>query len=171
MSRLGIMQIISFFILLLVQVVLLKNVVLFHTAFCFLYISFLLLLPNDLNRLLVLVVGFSMGLVVDVFYESIGMHAFACVLIMYMRNYSLKLLTPQGGYDSNVRPTLSTNGLQWFLVYVTPLVFIHHVVLFFLEAGGFAIFWFTLLKAVASTLFTTFMIVIVQFLFPDRKRS
>lgn len=171
MSRLGITQIISFILLLTLQVVFLKNVVLFHTAFCFLYISFILLLPIDMNRLILLGVGFGMGLMVDIFYESLGMHAFACVLIMFMRNYYLNMLTPQGGYDSNVRPTLATNGLQWFLVYVTPLVFLHHVVLFFLEAGGFTIFWLTLWKAFASTIFTTFMIVVVQFLFPDRKRT
>jgi hypothetical protein len=152
------------------QVLFLKNAILFHTAFGFLYISFILLLPIDMNRLLLLVVGFIMGLMVDIFYESHGMHAFACVLIMYLRNYYLNLITPQGGYDSNVRPTLAMNGLQWFLVYVTPMVFIHHVVLFFLEAGGFEIFWFTLWKAFASTLFTTLLIVLTQFLFPEGKR-
>lgn len=170
MSRLGIIQIISFFLFLLIQVLFLKNAILFHTAFCFLYVSYVLLLPVDMNRLLLLLVGFCMGLMIDIFYESHGMHAFACVLIMYVRNYYLNLITPQGGYDSNARPTLAMAGLQWFLVFVTPLVFVHHVVLFFLEAGGFEFFWFTLWKAFASTLFTTLMVVLVQFLFPERKR-
>ena len=76
----------------------------------------------------------------------------------------------QGGYDSNVIPSLSVNGLQWFLVFAMPLIFVHHTVLFYIEAGGFGLFWFTLWKAFASTLFTTLVLVIVQYLFPSRRR-
>lgn len=170
MSRLGIFHIVSFIVYLLLQVLFFKNVVLFHTAFCFVYIAFLLLLPIDTNSLLLMAFGFVTGFLVDVFYDSLGMHAFACVLIMYMRNYWLNLITPQGGYDNNVVPSLSMNGLQWFLVFTMPMVFVHHAVLFYIEAGGFALFWFTLWKAITSTLFTTLVLVIIQYLFPSRRR-
>ena len=46
MSRVNILQIISFFIYLVYQVLILKNIVLFNAAFCFLYIAYLLLLPG-----------------------------------------------------------------------------------------------------------------------------
>ena len=39
MSRINIIQVISFFIYLLYQVLILKNIVLFNTAFCFLYVA------------------------------------------------------------------------------------------------------------------------------------
>jgi hypothetical protein len=148
----------------------LQNVVLFHTAFCFLYVVYLLLLPVDTNPLLLMGVGFAMGFIVDMFYESIGLHAFACVMIMYLRNYWLNSLTPQGGYDSSTVPSLALNGVQWFLIYVMPLVFLHHALLFYLEAGGFGMFWFTLWKVITSTVFTTIVILIAQFLFPSRRR-
>ena len=115
-------------------------------------------------------IGFLMGFIVDMFYESIGLHAFACVLIMYLRNYWLNSVTPQGGYDSNASPSLAMSGIQWFVIYATPLVFIHHCALFFMEAGGFGMFGFTLWKAIASTLFTMTVILIAQFLFPGRRR-
>ena len=98
------------------------------------------------------------------------MHASASVLIMYLRNYWLNSITPQGGYDSNAVPTLAMNGIQWFSVYASPLIFLHHTILFFIEAGGFGIFWFTLWKAFVSTLLTMVIILIVQFLFAERKR-
>lgn len=170
MSRLGIGQIISFFVYLALQVFVMKNVVLFHTAFCFIYIAFLILLPVEINTLLLMGIGFLMGFTIDIFYDSLGMHASASVLIMYLRNYWLNLNTPQGGYDSNTSPALAINGIQWFVVYATPLVFIHHTVLFFIEAGGFGIFWFTLWKVFASTLLTMLVILIVQFLFAERRR-
>ncbi len=169
MSRVVILQIVSFFIYLLYQVLILQNVVLFHTAFCFLYIAYLLVLPVETNPLTLMGIGFIMGLSVDMFYDSLGLHAFACVLIMYIRNYWLNNLTPQGGYDSNDTPSLALNGLQWFMVYATPMVFIHHSVLFFAEAGGFGMFWFTLWKIFTSTLFTLLVILIAQFLFPSRR--
>jgi hypothetical protein len=170
MSRVTILQIISFFIYLFYQVLVLQNVVLFHTAFCFLYIGYLFLLPVETNSMMLMVIGFVMGFAVDLFYESIGLHAFACVLIMYVRNFWLGSITPQGGYDNNASPSMQLAGMQWFLVYVLPLIFLHHVVLFFVEAGGFSMFWFTCLKAVASTFFTTLALLIAQFLFPSRRR-
>jgi len=169
MSRVTILQIVSFFIYLFYQVLILQNVVLFHTAFCFLYIAYLLVLPVETNPMALIAIGFVMGLSIDTFYDSLGLHAFACVLIMYLRNYWLSNLTPQGGYNSNDTPSLALNGLQWFTVYATPMVFIHHSVLFFAEAGGFDMFWFTLWKIITSTLFTLLVILIAQFLFPSRR--
>ncbi|WP_236675984.1 Rod shape-determining protein MreD [Chryseolinea lacunae] len=167
MSRVSILQIVSFFIYLFYQVLILQNVVLFHTAFCFLYVAYLLLLPVETNPLILMAIGFVMGFTVDLFYESMGLHAFACVLVMYVRNYWLNNLTPQGGYDSSAIPSLALNGLQWFMVYMTPMLFLHHAVLFYMEAGGFGMFWFTLWKTITSTFFTLFVILIAQFLFPS----
>ena len=167
MSRINIIQVISFFIYLLYQVLILKNIVLFNTAFCFLYVAYLFFLPVDANNLVLMLVGFAMGFTIDIFYDSLGLHAFACVFVMYVRNYYLQTITPQGGYDSSATPSIVTNGIQWFLVYTFPLVFLHHAVLFFTEAGGFDMFWFTLWKVITSTLFTTIVTVIVQYLFPS----
>lgn len=170
MSRLGIGQIISFFVYLALQVFIFRHVVLFNTASCFIYVAYLILLPVELNTLVLMGLGFLMGFTVDVFYDSLGMHSSASVLIMYLRNYWLNLNTPQGGYDSNASPTLAMNGILWFVVYAVSLIFLHHVVLFFIEAGGFGIFWFTLWKALASTILTTFVILIIQLLFAEKRR-
>ena len=167
MSRINIIQIIAFFIYLLYQVLILKNIVLFNTAFCFLYVAYLFFLPVESNPVFLMFAGFLMGFAVDIFYDSLGLHAFACVLVMYVRNYWLTLITPQGGYDSSTTPSIAINGMQWFVVYTIPLVFLHHSVLFFVEAGGFGMFWFTLWKIITSTIFTTMVTVIVQFLFPS----
>ncbi len=170
MSRVNILHIISFFLYLLYQVLILQNVVLAHTAFCFLYVGYLLVLPVETKPLTLMGLGFLMGFSVDLFYNSLGLHSLACVFIMYIRNYWLNNLTPQGGYDSNDTPSLALNGIQWFVVYAAPLVLLHHSVLFFAEAGGFGMFWFTALKIVASTLFTLLAILIAQFLFPSRRQ-
>ena len=170
MIRSGIAQIIFFFVYVLVQVMLLKNLVLFDSAFCFLYVAFILLIPFELSVTLAILVGFIVGFTVDIFYSSMGIHAFATVLMSYLRNYWLSVITPQGGYDVGNSPTIATNGVQWFLVYAIPLVFIHHFVLFFLEASGFDMFWFTMLKIMGSLLFTMTVIIFLQFLVPQRRK-
>jgi len=170
MSRSGIIQFILFFVYVLVQVLLLRNLVLFNSAFCFLYIAFILLLPIELNTLVLMVIGFVMGFTIDIFYDSMGLHAMATVLVAYLRNYWMATITPQGGYDSSSSATISSNGLQWFIVYALPLVFMHHLVLFFVEASGFALFWFTMLKIVASLMFTMTVVILLQYLSPRSRR-
>jgi hypothetical protein len=167
MNRNIIIQAFSFLIYLLYQVLILKNIVLFNSAFCFLYVAYLFFLPVESNTLWLMVVGFLMGFCIDIFYDSLGLHAFACVFVMYVRNYYLSAITPQGGYDSSATPSIATNGMQWFLIYTIPLVFLHHSVLFYVEAGGFDMFWFTLWKIITSTIFTALVTVIVQYLFPS----
>ena len=167
MSRLNIIQVIAFFIYLFYQVLILKNIVLFNTAFCFLYVAYLFFLPVESNPLFLMFAGFIMGFAIDIFYDSLGLHAFSCVFVMYLRNFWLTAITPQGGYDVSATPSIAINGMQWFLVYTIPLVFIHHSILFFVEAGGFGMFWFTLWKIITSTIFTTLVTVVVQFLFPS----
>jgi len=167
--RLGIIQAFFFFVYLLAQVLLFKRLVLFDTSFCFVYVGFILLLPNETNNLVLMLIAFALGFCIDIFYDSLGLHALALVTVAYIRNYWLNAITPQGGYDANMSPSLALNGLQWFLVYALPLVFVHHAVLFFVEAGGFGLFWFTMLKIIASLLFTTSILLMLQYLSTPRK--
>ncbi|MBL7847643.1 MAG: Rod shape-determining protein MreD [Cyclobacteriaceae bacterium] len=114
--------------------------------------------------------GFLLGFGIDIFYDSLGLHALSLVLVAYVRNYWLTTITPQGGYDAGEGPTLASNGLQWFLVYSLPLLFIHHAVLFFLEAGGFSVFWYTMSKIVTSLLFTMTILLLFQYFSFRRRR-
>lgn len=170
MNRSTIIQAISFVIYLFAQVILFKNAVLFNSAFCFLYIAFLLLLPVETNPMFLMIAGFGMGLFIDMFYDSAGMHAFACVGVMYLRNFWLARVTPQGGYDNGATPGIALGGLQWFIIYAVPLIFVHHALLFFIEAGGVQYFWFTVMKVFFSTVYTMVTVLIVQYLFPGNRR-
>ena len=143
--------------------------VLFDVGFCFVYIAFLLLLPFDISKVMLLILGFSTGVLVDVFYDTIGIHAAACTLLAYIRPYVIMFTTPRGGYEANMRLSLQGMGNDWFIPYILILTFIHHSVLFFLEAIQLDLFLFTLSKAVSSTLFTCVVIVLVQYLFYSSK--
>ena len=149
----------------LFQVLLLKNFILFDTAFCFLYMAFILLLPLEIGPLLLMVVSLVLGFTVDLFYDSIGVNAAACTLIAFLRPYWLNIVTPRGGYEEIVIPNLKTMDFAWFFTYSLPLIFIHHMTLFYLEAGGFRLFFFTLSKVFFSTILTFFVVILSQYLF------
>lgn len=170
MTRSGILVVVYFIVYLLAQVMLFKQLVLFNTAFCFVYIVFILMLPMETNSTVLMFVAFLLGFSVDIFYDSLGLHALSLVLIAYVRNLWLSTITPQGGYDTGQGPTLAVNGLQWFIVYSLPLVFIHHFTLFFVEAGGFGLFWYTMSKVITSLMFTMTIILFLQYFSFKRRR-
>jgi hypothetical protein len=82
----------------------------------------------------------------------------------------MNLITPKGGYENLAIPTLKGTGLDWFSTYAFPLVLIHSFTLFFIEAGGFHMFFFTLTKVIATTLLTFVIILITQYLFYSGRR-
>ncbi|MDQ3534432.1 MAG: Rod shape-determining protein MreD [Bacteroidota bacterium] len=170
-SKNTIIHLFYFIIFIGLQVVIIRNVVLFNVAFCYLYIAFLLLLPFEAGRITLMMIGFFTGLAVDVFYDSFGIHAAACVLMMYIRPIWINLITPRGGYELEMRPTLSHMGFQWFSTYVIPLILIHHFALFFIESGGINLILYTALKVASSAAFTYITIVVVQYLFYSTRRS
>ena len=164
-------QVLYFLIYLVLQVVLMENVVLFDVAFCFLYVGFLLLLPFESGAIRLMFMGLTMGLCVDIFYNSFGIHAAASVFIMYIRPYVVSALAPRGGYETGMTPKLKVMGIEWFAAYSLILIFLHHFILFLIEAGGFEMFWYTMIKVVASSAFTFVVILIIQYLFYSSKRS
>lgn len=170
MNRSGIFSVVYFFLYLLAQVMLFRQLVLFNTAFCLIYVAFILLLPVETNPLVLMLAGFLLGFSIDIFYDSLGLHALSLVLVAYLRNFWLTTITPQGGYNAGDGPTLAANGLQWFVVYSLPLVFIHHFVLFFTEAGNFGVFWYTMSKVMTSLIFTMIVILLFQYFSFDRRR-
>jgi len=157
-------------LIVLIQILLLKDLVLFHQAFCFAYVLTLLLVPIETSSSVQIVIGFGLGLVMDLFYFTYGVHAAACTLLMFLRPFWVSTMTPSGGYDIGVRVNVKNQGLQWFVSYAFPLLLIHSLVLFFVEAASLAFFWDTLIKSFFSALFSLVLILIIQYLFYKKMR-
>jgi hypothetical protein len=156
---------------LLLHVLVVSKLVLFDLGWCFFYLGFLLFLPITTPIVVQLVLGFGVGLTMDIFYDTGGVHAASAVLLMYLRPWVLRLLTPRDGYDASDAVNVHQMGWQWFLVYMALLVSIHHLAFFLLELGSFQIFGVTLIKVIVSTLFTGITLLIVQLLFFPTRRG
>jgi len=156
--------------IMLVQILLLKDIVLFNEAFCFAYILILLLVPIETSPSIQIGIGFILGLVMDLFYFTYGVHATACTMLMFLRPFWISNMTPSGGYDVGIRVNVKNQGLQWFVSYAFPLLLIHSLMLFFVEAASFGFFWNTLMKSFFSAIFSLIVILIIQYLFYKKMR-
>ncbi len=157
-------NIIRFIALILLQVFLFNNIHAGNVFHPYFYIIFILLLPFETPGVLLLSLSFFLGLSIDLFVGTVGMHAAACVLMGFARPGVLKVIAPRDGYETGTFPRVSYYGIGWFLKYTIILVFTHHFALFFIEVFEFEHFFLTLSRAVLSTLLTTAIIVISQFL-------
>lgn len=171
MSRETIIKIVAFFSYVLLQALLFNKMVLWGKGFAFVYVGYLLTFPFELGIIPAMLIGFVTGVSVDVFSNTLGIHASASVLLMYLRPYFLNILTPHGGYPMGGSPRPSSMGFTWFSTYSIILIFIHHFFLFFVEAGGFQLFFLTLQKIILSTLFTYSVVIIIQYLFAKKVDS
>ena len=152
----------QFVIFVLLQVLILNNIQLFGTVNPFLYILFILWLPIEMNKALVMGVAFILGLSVDVFSDTMGMHASACVFLAFARPFMLNILAPRDGYELNVAPTAVALGWFWFLRYAAIGIFLHHFFLFFVEVFRFTEFFSTLGRILASSVFSLLVISLAQ---------
>lgn len=158
-----------FILLILFQVLIVQNIHLGSYIILFPYLLFILLLPFETDKLLVLVLSFLTGLTIDLFYDSAGIHAAACTIIGFSRYYLLKLLSPRDGYETGQVPTYLSMGPIWFISYTLSMIFIHHLFFFYLEIFRFSEFFTTLLRVFLSTIGTFVLIYLIQFLFHGEK--
>lgn len=168
-----VVQLLRYLVYVVVHVLLVSRLVLFDLGWCFLYLGFLLFLPLGTPVVVQLLLGFGVGLTLDIFYDTGGLHAAAAVFVMFLRPYVLRLLTPRDGYDAQDAVNVHQMGAAWFGAYAGMLVVAHHAAFFFLELGSFRHPVLTLGKVLASSLFTGVALLIVQLLFfpVRRKRS
>jgi len=163
-------NILRFILLVIMQVLIIQNINLTGYVILLPYIMVVIILPFETNKLIVLFSAFLLGVCVDYFYDSSGLHATACTIMGFSRYYVLKYIAPRDGYDIGVKPTVEDMGLEWFLRYAGTLVLIHHFCLFYLEILRFSEFFSTFLRVILSSIGTLVLIYLIQFLFFNNKR-
>lgn len=125
----------------------------------------IILFPINTPRSLLILLSFMIGMSVDMFYDSIGVHASACVFIAYIRNYVLKYLEPHGGYSIEISPSSHNLGFQWFLPYACFMLFVFMLFYFSVDAFSFVFIFEILMNTIASFIFSIVFILLHQFIF------
>ena len=135
----------------------------------YVYFLFVLWLPFSISRIGLLFVAFITGLTLDMFTNTPGLHAAACVLIAYLRPFVIGILTPKDTSEFNYRePSPKAMGWTPYLVYVLILTLFHHGYMVFLEWLSFGTFLSFLIKIGSTTAISMILIIIIELLFPRR---
>ena len=153
-----------FVVSVLLQVLIFNNILIARMIAPFFYILFIILLPFDTPRALLLFLSFLLGLLVDVFTNTPGVHASASLLIGFLRPGILRLISSRETLDSVAAPRVENMSLNWFIGYTAFMVVIHHFFLFFIEAFTFNDVLMTIVRIVLSSILTIVLIVLSQFL-------
>lgn len=149
------------------QIVLFNHIHLFGYATPLPYILFILLYPLHSNRKLLLLISFLLGLILDIFNNSGGVHATACLFIAYFRDTFLKI---SYGVSYEYHMIKITEKISKELTtYVLLSVLVHHLIFYSLEIFNFDFIVEILLKTVTSTVLTSiFCFILIAFLKPNR---
>ena len=160
-----------FFIgLVLLQALILNNIQFSGYVNPYLYILFIIFLPFEVPKWLLLSSAFFLGLTIDAFSDTMGMHTSASVFLAFSRYFVLKFMATREGYDFGLKPTLRDMGIAWYFPYVLVLTLLHHFFLFYVEIFSFEAFFSTFLRVILSSVFILILIGISQlFNYSDSK--
>lgn len=153
-----------FVVLVFIQVAILNNIQISGFINPYVYVLFILLLPFETPNWVLLVLSFFLGLSVDIFSNTLGMHASASVFMAYLRPYVLNYLSVRDGYEQGTAPGVFHYGFGWFFKYCIVLVLAHHSFLFFIEIFSFSNLSETIIRIIFSAFFTLTLLVTSQFL-------
>jgi len=157
--------IVRLILILLIQLLVINNIAVSSYINPYIYVVFILLLPIKMKPWQVVVVSFLTGIIMDAFSSTPGLHTAATNLMGYLRFFYLKAATTKEDQEGWVIPSVSQKGIVWFSFYAFVLIFIHHLVLFFLEIYGFSEFFSTIWRVFLSTLISLMLILMGQLLF------
>lgn len=163
-----------FFVLLVsLQVLLFDNVNLSVYLYPLVYIGFILLLPMNTLPIVVLLLGCFMGIVLDFFTGSAGLHTISTVFVSFIRPYILYFTVGADEVRDGGLPIPLRIGFSRFLAYSGILVFVHSFVFFSFEALSARFFHLTLLRVFSSSLLALVIIYFCHLLLPEshNKRS
>ena len=167
-----VLQIIRFVVLVLLQVLVINHIRLGGYVHPYIYMIFIMLLPFNMPNWQILLLGFVLGLTIDLFTGTPGLHAGATTLMAFCRPSIIRLISGNQKFENIQEPNLGQLDGIWFFRYVLCLVFIHHFALFFLESFSFRLIGQVLLRILLSVPVSVFLIMMILYIFKtERKRE
>jgi rod shape-determining protein MreD len=159
---------VRFITLLFAQVLILNHVCFLGYINPYIYILFIALFSVKNNRAELMLLSFLLGLSVDLFLDTGGIHAAASVFIAFLRPVILKASFGIM-YDHQ---TIKFNTIEFSskLVYFSILAILHHTVLFTLEIFDVSKLFLLFQKVLFSSIFTVLLCIVVTVIFSRKNK-
>jgi rod shape-determining protein MreD len=157
-----------FVFLLALQILVFNNMNFWGYVSAFPYILFIILYPVNGNKANLLIASFFLGLMMDLFCNSGGVHATACVLLAYMRPAFFKFSFGLSYEYQTIKlnDVLTPERFSFILLAVIT----HNSILFLLESFQISFILDVLIRTVLSSLFTILICIILIYLIKPNKR-
>ncbi|GAB7256205.1 rod shape-determining protein MreD [uncultured Polaribacter sp.] len=157
-----------FVFMILIQVFILNNILFLGYVNPYMYIMFIFLYPLNKNRFVFLFLAFLLGLIIDFFSDSGGIHAFSTLFIAYIRLFFVRVYFNKFEVDFPFfRLNLEPFGKRFN--YVVTLTVIHHFILFSFANFSFQNFSNVLTNTIYSSIFTLILYFLVTFIFSKKQ--
>lgn len=154
------------FIFIILQVLLFKNSIL-DDNFCFIYIGFLFFIPHQINKIALLFIAFGFGFMIDIFYNSLGIHIATCVLWAYLYSNFFSFVAAQ--YNIKQIYILPERSTLNYISFSFIFIFVHHLAFFMIEAYQIKFFSVLVRSLISSCLTFGVLLVIYQFFYRRAK--
>jgi rod shape-determining protein MreD len=161
-------NIFRFIMLLAIQVVIFNNMNFLGYISPYPYLLYIILYPVNSNRSGLIISSFLLGITMDMFCNSGGVHAASSLILAYYRPYIFKFSFGLSYEYQTIKLNDSLTPERFSFILVS--VVLHHTVLFILEAFQFKFIWDTLLRILFSSIFTIIVSIIIIYLIKPNKR-
>lgn len=168
MNSVNINNLLRFVVLILAQVLVFNHINFLGNINPYPYILFVLLFPINNNRTLFIFLSFMLGLFVDIFSDSGGVHAAACVTIAFIRPPVLKFAFGMIYEHQTIKFNNTEFGNR--IIYFSILILIHHLIMFLLEIFNISNLLLVLQKTLFSSIFTILLCALISILFSNKQR-
>lgn len=146
--------ILLFIALVLAQAVIFNHLVLFGCAVPIVFLFMLVRLPMSIAPTAMIVIGFFLGLSVDIFSDTLGMNSLACTILAFMRRPIFHFLAPHEDDIMTIQPSPISMGLPSFVKYLLTMTGVYCFMVFAIESFGFFHPLILLLRMATSTIYT-----------------
>ena len=159
-----------FIFLVLIQGLIFNNFDFFDIYDPYVCIVFIITFPIKVNKITFMIISFIFGFVLDLYTNTLGINAAACLSIAFLRSYILSFVFGSF-YDPHgikliKNYVLESTFSQKFL-YISSIILIHHLTLFSLETFSLEFISLVIIKTIINSLIslifcTTFIYIMIK---------
>ena len=163
-------RLVLFIFLILFQGLILNKIAIAGFVTPYFYIMFIFLLPFEIKHWQLVLCGFFLGLFVDMFTGYLGVQAFSCMLLGFLRPYLIKWISGLKTFEGTTCPCIADLGWGWFFGYTFLGTLIFQSSLVLIETFNFHNFSKSIVEVLLNTLLAVFLFMAYQYIFVPSKR-
>jgi len=155
-------EILYFLVFVLLQTLVVNNIHLFGIVTPFIYVYVIMKFRLNISRSSLIILSFLLGLSIDIFSNTIGLHAATCTFIGFIRNPILEQFVDMKELPDGSVPSVRLFGFSKFIRYILIMVTLHHAIMFSVESFSFHQPLFLFTRMILSILLSCLLIFILE---------